>query len=254
MKKKVTSFVRDYLGTLLIVLVVFLAYMFATDLEILDRYLFPQVGNIGNTFKEYWPEMLQNLIASFKLLIPGVLFGVFLALIIGIPMGLNKKFRKTLHPIVYAFSMIPVVLLSPFAIHIAPTLRAASMFLVIWGTVWSMLFATINGIMTIDKRYLDNATVLGVSGLKRLAKIILPAAFPSMAGGFVTAMRSAFLSLIFAEMYGTKLGMGYFVKANSDLGYFNKVWCGFLFMALVMVVLMQVIEKLKDWILRWTID
>lgn len=252
--KKLRSFVGDYIGTVLIVLVVFLAYMFATDSELLDRYLFPQVGNIGEAFQEYWPEMLQNLKASFELLIPGVLLGIFIALFIGIPMGLNKRFRKTLHPIVYSFSMIPVVLLSPFAIHIAPTLRSASMFLVVWGTVWSMLFATINGIMTIDKRYLDNATVLGVSGLKRLVKIILPAAFPSIAGGFVTSMRSAFLSLIFAEMYGTKLGMGYFVKANSDLGYFSKVWSGFLFMAVVMVVLMQLIEKLKDRILHWTID
>lgn len=252
--KKVALFFQDYIGTLLIILSVFFVYMFATDTEILDRYLFPQVGNIGSAFKEYWPEMLQNLRASFALLIPGVTCGVLLALIIGIPMGLNRRFRKTLHPIIYSFSMIPVVLLSPFAIHIAPTLRSASMFLVIWGTVWAMLFATINGIMTIDKRYLDNATVLGVFGFKRLTKIILPAAFPSMAGGFVTSMRSAFLSLIFAEMYGTKLGMGYFVKANSDLGYFSRVWSGFLFMALVMVVLMQIIEKIKNWVLRWTID
>ncbi|WP_303150554.1 ABC transporter permease [uncultured Cloacibacillus sp.] len=252
--KYIVSFAKDYIGTVVIVLSVYFAYMFATDTQILDRYLFPQIGNIGEAFKKYWPEMLQNLKASFELLIPGVICGVSFALLIGVPMGLSRRFRKTLHPIIYSFSMIPVVLLSPFAIHIAPTLRAASVFLVIWGTVWAMLFATINGIMTIDKRYLDTATVLGVTGFKRLYKIILPAAFPSMAGGFVTAMRSAFLSLIFAEMYGTKFGMGYFVKSNSDLGYFAKVWSGFLFMALVMVVLMQIIEKTKDYILRWTID
>lgn len=252
--KRVVSFFKDYIGTILILLAIFLGYLIVTEAAILDRYLFPQVSSIGAAFQKYWLEMLQGLKASFGLLIPGVVSGVLLALALGIPMGLNKKFRKTVHPIVYAFSMIPVVLLSPFAIHIAPTLRSASMFLVIWGTVWSMLFATINGIMTIDKRYLDNATVLRISGWKRLVRIILPAALPSMAGGFVTSMRSAFLSLIFAEMYGTKLGMGYFVKANSDLGYFNKVWSGFLFMALVMVVLMQLIEKGKDRLLRWTID
>ena len=150
--------------------------------------------------------------------------------------------------------MIPVVLLSPFAIHMAPTLRSASMFLVIWGTMWSMLFATINGIMTIDKRYLDNATTLELGGLKRLVRIVLPAALPSMAGGFVSSVRSAFLSLIFAEMYGTKLGLGYFVKANADLGRFENVWSGFLFMAFVMVIVMQLVEVVKNRMLHWTID
>ena len=251
--KKIKNLV-NFVGTLVLILVVFLSYMFATEMKFLDRYLFPQVSNIGNAFMDFWPDMLQNLGASFELLIPGVVIGVIFALVLGIPMGLNKRTRNTLHPIVYAFSMIPVVLLSPFAVHIAPTLRSASIFLVIWGTVWSMLFATINGIMTIDKRYLDNAIVLGVSGLKRFVKIILPAALPSMAGGFINSMRNAFLSLIFAEMYGTKYGMGYFVKVNADLGYFHKVWSGFIFMALVMVVLMQFIEKAKNWMLRWTIE
>lgn len=251
---KLKNFAKDYIGTVLILLGILLAYFVATETERLDRYLFPQVTKIGSTFVEFMPKMLENLRASFELLIPGVTVGVLIALIIGVPMGLNRRFRKTLHPIVYAFSMIPVVLLSPFAVHIAPTLRAASMFLVVWGSMWSMLFATINGIMTIDKRYLDCATTLGVSGLKRLMRIVLPAALPSMAGGFVTSMRGAFLSLIFAEMYGTMRGMGFFVKNNADIGYFNRVWSGFLFMAIVMVAVMQVIEKVKDRMLRWTIE
>ena len=54
--KKVALFFQDYIGTLLIILSVFFVYMFATDTEILDRYLFPQVGNIGSAFKEYWQK------------------------------------------------------------------------------------------------------------------------------------------------------------------------------------------------------
>lgn len=251
---KLKAFFKNYYGTILIFIAVFFAYKIATDMQYLDRYLYPQVGSIAESFQTCWGDMLQNLKASFGLLIPGMLSGVLVALAIGIPMGLSPRLRKTVYPIVYSVSMIPVVLLSPFAIHMAPTLRSASMFLVIWGTMWSMLFATINGIMTIDKRYLDNATTLELGGLKRLVRIVLPAALPSMAGGFVSSVRSAFLSLIFAEMYGTKLGLGYFVKANADLGRFENVWSGFLFMAFVMVIVMQLVEVVKNRMLHWTID
>ncbi len=252
--KKTLNFLQKYAGTFAILFVIFFGYKFVTDAEILGRYLFPQVGDIGQSFVEKWPEMLLNLKASMLLLIPGLVIGVLVALAIGIPMGLRVKLRRALYPIIYGTSMIPVVLLSPFAVHIAPTLRAAGLFLVVWGTIWSMLFATINGIMTIDKRYLDNATALELKGVKRLVKVILPAALPSMAGGFVTSVRQAFISLVFAEMYGTRAGLGYFVRAYSELSFFQHVWSGFLLIAAVMIIFMQIIERSKDKLLKWTIN
>jgi NitT/TauT family transport system permease protein len=197
--------------------------------------------------------MLTNMLYSFALLFPGLFLGVFVALLVGIPMGLNKKVRKAFHPVIYSVSVIPAILISPFAIHLAPSFRMASLFLVFYNTIWATLFATINGIMTIDKRYLDNAATLQLKGIKKLTKIILPAAMPSIASGFITSMRSSFLVLVYAEMYGTKYGMGYFVKWNSDLGRFEHVWSGFIFMVVVLVVVMQIVEKIKNHVLRWTI-
>ena len=85
-------------------------------------------------------------------------------------------------------------------------------FLVVYNIVWATLFATITGIMTIDKRYLDKAATLELTGVKRFMKVILPAASPSILAGFVNSLRSSFVMLVFAEMYGGGSGMGYFVK------------------------------------------
>ena len=97
--------------------------------------------------------------------------------------------------------------------------------------------------MTIDKRYLDKAATLELTGVKRFMKVILPAASPSILAGFV-----------FAEMYGGGSGMGYFVKKNSELGVFANTWVGFIFMVIVLVVVMQIFEKVKEQLLKWTID
>ena len=74
--------------------------------------------------------------------------------------------------------------------------------------------------MTIDKRYLDKAATLELTGVKRFMKVILPAASPSILAGFVNSLRSSFVMLVFDEMYGGGSGMGYFVKKNSELGVF----------------------------------
>ena len=62
------------------------------------------------------------------------------------------------------------------------------------------------------------------------------------------------LPMWIAEMYGAQYGMGFYVKKFSDFGMYNKVWLGFLFMVIVMVIVMQLFEKLKDRLLKWTIN
>ena len=251
---KIKSFFKKYTMTIVIIVAVVFVYGMGSYTGLLDQYLFPPLSKIGGSFRDMWMNMLENFKASLELLIPGMLLGIVIALAVGIPMGLSRKVRQAVYPLIYALSMIPVILLSPFAVHMAPTLRSAAMFMVVWGTVWSTLFSSINGIMTIDKRYLDNATTLELKGFKRLRKVVLPAALPSVAGGIVTSVRSAFLSLVFAEMYGTRAGLGYFVRYYSDLGYFEHVWSGFLCMAVFMIAIMQVLEMVKGKLLRWTIN
>ncbi len=60
--------------------------------------------------------------------------------------------------------------------------------------------------------------------------------------------------LVFAEMYGTEFGMGYFIKKYSLFGLYSNVWSGFLFMVVVLVVVVQVFEKIQNRLLKWTLD
>ena len=107
--------------------------------------------------------------------------------------------------------------------------------------------------MTIDKRYLDKAKTLEIKGFDKLVKVILPAASPSILAGFVSSLRSTFVMLVYAEMYGSKYGMGFFVKKYTDFGLFNHAWVGFIFLVIVLVVVMQIFELIKKRLLSWTI-
>lgn len=251
--KKIQNFISKYWITVLFFVLIISGYKYLTDHAMLNGFLFPTVAEIGASFERYLPQMFLNLLYSFGLLIPGMFWGVLVALVVGIPMGLSGRIRVAIHPIIYSVSVVPAILISPFALNLAPSFRAASLFLVFYNAIWAELFATINGIMTIDKRYLDNAATLELKGIKKLVKVIIPAAMPSMASGFLTSLRGSFLVLVYAEMYGTQYGMGYFIKWNSDVGRFDHVWSGFIFMVIVLVILMQCIEKGKNYLLRWTI-
>lgn len=60
--------------------------------------------------------------------------------------------------------------------------------------------------------------------------------------------------LVYAEMYGTGQGMGYFVKKYAELGILANTWFGFVYMVIILVIVMQIFEKIKKRILKWTID
>ena len=196
--------------------------------------------------------MLKNFVSSMQLWIPAILISLAISLGFGILMGMNERIREILHPVVYFVSVIPAVLLSPFALLLALSFRVASLFLIVFGSIWSTLFATITGIMAIDRRYLDKDVKLELRGWKKFTKVILPATSPSIFSGFTSSLRGAFVMLAYSEMYGTQFGMGFFAKKNAEYALYNNTWSGFIFMAVVLVTIMLIFEHIKNYLLKWT--
>ena len=249
----VKAFVKKYWATVLIFAGLAVWYYVATESGKALSYLFPKVESIGKAFASDKHLLIPNMLSSFEIMIPSIIIALLIALSLGTFLGMNKKAREALHPVIYTFSVVPAILLAPFILTIVPTLRMASIILIVYSTLWATLFATITGIQTIDKGYLDKAATLELKGLKKFFLVTLPAASPTILGGFVNALRNTFIMLVYSEMYGATSGMGYYVKLYSDFGLFNKVWMGFIFMVIVLVVVMTAFEKLKTRLLRWTI-
>lgn len=251
---KVINFFKSYWITILIYVGMVFGYKIIADFKLFNPFLFPPLEDVVQVYADDPWTMVLNMLYTFQLLIPSVVIAVAIALALGTLLGMNARVRKVLHPVVYSVSVIPSILMSPFALLLAPDFRSASMFLVVYNTIWATLFATINGIMTINKGYLDNAKTLEITGFKRFFKIIMPAAMPSIMSGFVTSLRGSFVVLVYAEMYGASYGLGYYVRRYAEYGMYEQAWAGFLFMVVVLVIVMQVFERIKNHFLKWTIN
>ena len=75
-----------------------------------------------------------------------------------------------------------------------------------------------------------------------------------MLAGCTIALKLAFMLLAVAEMFGATSGMGYFIQYYSDFGRFDVVGVGFIFLAIVLVIIMYLFDRLKAGILHWTIN
>ncbi len=252
--KNILHFIKTYWITICIYVLMFLGYKHIADTGMFGGFLFPKVEKIASATTENVGTLFLNMFYSFQLMIPAIVISVAIAITAGTVLGMNPKVRKVVYPVVYSISVIPSILMSPFALLLAPSFRTASLFLVVYNTVWATLFATINGIMTIDKVYLDKAETLELNWFEKMFMVIMPAAMPSVLSGFITSLRGSFVVLVYAEMYGAKYGMGFYVKKYAEYGLYDRAWSGFIFMVVVLVAVMQIFEHIKNHMLRWTLN
>lgn len=243
---------KTYWLTALIFCGLFCFYFYVTERGLVNPFLFPKAQAIGHALWQHRVTLGLNVLASMSLMVPSILIALTLAVGLGTLLGLVEPLRKALSPVVYALSVVPSILLSPFALLLAPTFRVASVFLIVYGTLWTTLFATMTGVASIDRHYFDKARTLQLRGPRWLFSVVLPAASPSILGGFVSSLRGTFIMLVYVEMYGTQYGMGYFVKKYSEFGLYAEAWAGFLFLVVVLLVVMALFEALKNRLLRWT--
>lgn len=252
-KKKKKGYWKFLVTALIFVGMVVVYYLFSSS-ESSNSYLFPSGDRIIDAFVTDKDTFGLNALGSFELLIPSLVIAILLSLVIGVPLGLNSTARDIMYPVLYVISVVPAILLSPFALLLAPSFRAASLFLIVYGCMFPTVFATITGIQTIDKRYLDRAKTLELKGIEKVTKVILPAASPSIFAGLVTTMRGAFLMLVYSEMYGAQFGLGYYVRKYSEFGMYANTWAGFIFMVIILVLVMYIFERVKDHMLKWSIN
>jgi len=249
------KFFKDRIGVVLILLGIVVAYVLLTDVfHVLNPFLFHSITTIPPLFSQYFGQLMDGLGSSLSLLVIAYVMAVVLGIAVGSFIGSRRLVRKNLMPIINAISAIPVTLLTPYAINLLPSFRVASIFIIFLGCFWIILGTTITAVMTIDRRYLENAATLEIPKTQRLFRITLPAASPSILTGCTIALKLAFMLLAVAEMFGANSGMGYFIQYYSDFGRFDLVAVGFIFMALVLVILLCIFDAIKARILHWTIN
>src|SRR3984885_9693201 len=111
-----------------------------------------------------------------------LLLGYFVGVFIGIPVGLlTARFQwahDTIGVLSLGFQTLPSVCWVPLALLWFGQTESAMLFVVIMGTVWSVVIATDTGVRTIPPIYARAARTMGSNYLHRWIRVILPASLP----------------------------------------------------------------------------
>ncbi|MED3662383.1 ABC transporter permease subunit [Ureibacillus sp. FSL K6-8385] len=243
---------KHYSITLAIFFLLILIWVYFTNFsDLLNPVIFPPISEIAGAFVEAFDEMLKGFASSMALLIPALALAFILGVGGGVFFGLRQNLREIFSPFFHVLSPLPPTLFIPYAIALLPTFKSASIAILFIGAFWPIFLGTIQGVVLIDKRYWDNAKIIGLKGIDFIWKFVLPASSPYILSSTGTALILSFIVLIMAEMFGAEAGMGHFVLYYTDFSQYDYVLAGIIFNAIIILTIILIFEKVKKRILFW---
>ncbi len=179
--------------------------------------------------------------------------GTLWALPAGLAIGLSPKASRIMQPIVQVAASFPAPMLFPLVIVM---LRAAdvslgwgSVVLMLLGTQWYILFNVIAGSMAIPGDLREAATSYRLRRRLRFLALYLPAVFPYLVTGWVTAAGGAWNASIVAEFVTfkgqvlTTNGLGAQISLAAEHADFPHLAASVMVMAIVVVLFNRTVWK-----------
>ena len=149
---------------------------------------------------------------------------------VGVFIGLRPKLSAMAQPIAQIAASIPAPALFPIVllllIRVGGGLGIASIVLLLLGTQWYILFNVIAGASAIPSDLKEVCETFHLTRVQRWRKLFLPAIFPYLITGFVTASGGAWNASIIAEYFRFRnqtfsiTGLGAVISRATDAGNF----------------------------------
>ena len=141
----------------------------------------------------------------------GYLLAAVVAIPLGFLIGMSPLMRKALDPFVQVLKPISPLAWMPLALYALKDSDVSGIFVIFICSVWPMLINTAFGVASVKRDWLNVASTLEVSALRKAFQVILPAAAPTILTGMRISMGIAWLVIVAAEMLVGGTGIGYFV-------------------------------------------
>ncbi len=163
---------------------------------------------------------------TMRRLVVGYLLGVAIGLPLGLLSSTFTMVEDTIGVLSLGLQTLPSVCWIPLALLWFGQTEGAMLFVVIMGTVWSVIIATDTGARTISPSFARAARTMGSEGFHKWTRVILPASLPFLISGMKQGWAFAWRSLMAAEIYVTILtgfGLGHLLHYGRELNAMDQV-------------------------------
>lgn len=170
---------------------------------------------------------------------------------LGLALGRSRRLLDYAHPLLEFGRVIPPPALVPVFLvlfGIGTTMQVAT---IAFGVVWPVLLNTVDGARHVEAGQLETARAFQVPPLRRLVRIVLPAASPKIFAGLRVSLSIALILMVISEMVGSTNGIG-LALITAQRGFeFTAMWAGIVLLGILGYLLNAALLGVENRALRW---
>lgn len=219
--------------------------------SLLPVLFFPSLDRVFAVFINDRELLIKCVISSGKLLIIGFAIGAIIGFTTGICVGFNKKIAYWVNPLTKVIGPIPATSWSPLVLSLFSTSYQAAIFMIALAVWFPITVMTSNGIQNVQQTYFEVADTLGANKFYKIFKVGIPAALPSVFLGVFYATTGSFITLVTAEMFGCKSGIGWYLNWQKSMMLYANVYAGLILLAVLCNLIITLLFRIKDRLLEW---
>ena len=192
-----------------------------------------------------WRAILQAAGLTFTRVIAAVAIGTAWALPAGVLIGRSPTLARVFQPLIQIVASFPAPMLFPLVVVALAALGVpfgtSAVVLLVLSSQWYILFNVIAAVAATPPQLAEAADVFAVRGTARWRRLYLPAAFPGLVTGWVTAAGGAWNGSIVAEYLNvggrlhTATGLGSLISEATAHANFPLLTGGVAVMSVIVV-------------------
>jgi len=192
-----------------------------------------------------WRLVLLSAAATFLRTTIALALAAAWTIPVGVAIGMNPRWARRAQALVQITASVPATAVFPVLLlallELPGGLNIAAVALMLLGTQWYVLFNVIAGAMAIPSDLRQAAVTYRLTGARRWKTLILPAIFPYLVTGMITATGGAWNASIvseyvtFAGKKESTLGLGALIAQAAERSDFRLLLAGTLVMSAVVI-------------------
>jgi NitT/TauT family transport system permease protein len=192
-------------------------------------------------------DLPQKVANSLQLLLKGYTLGLAVALVLTTLAMMFRLGTDLLETLTAAFNPLPAIALLPLALIWFGLGDRSIIFVLVHSVLWAVALNTHSGFRSVSNTLRMVGRNYGLRGIAFTARILIPAAFPSILTGLKIGWAFAWRTLIAAELvFGVssgKGGLGWYIYENKNMLDIPAVFAGLLTVILIGLVVENAIFR-----------
>jgi NitT/TauT family transport system permease protein len=215
------------------------------------QVLFDLVTGVTGEAGRYSRTWLDHTVSSVWRVFAGFLWGGALGTLLGLLIGLSRVIEKLLDPTVQVLRNVPVTAWVPLSLIFFGIGNQPAIFLIGLGAFFPAVLNSTHGVRQLNRTLFKAAQMMGANQREMLARVILPAAMPSVMTGLRLSMGIAWVLVVVAEILAVRSGLGYLLNDAYQFYRNDVVIASMLSIGILGFLSDRIVLFIRDRVLEW---